>query len=302
MADVEVRPVRAAELAGLAELIAAQQSDPRGHVAYLAEDAASIAADLAALEPLGLEGVLVGVADGRIVGALGAEWDAEPPRAWWHGPFVAAGDWDEVADRLLAAGQAMLPESVTEQELAPDDRNTRLAALARRHGFTAEEASVVLARSLDGLTGDEGARHAPGPPIRPLESLPPDRRAAVAALHDRLFSGAHTAGSRLAEGTDRLVLVAGDPDVVGYVAAERQSDGSGYIDFLGVDEAARGAGVGRALVDRACLELARRYGCPRAHLTVRESLGAARRVYERCGFVEERVVRPWRRGFTLSAS
>lgn len=305
MTRPRVRPAVASELSAVAEFIATQQAAGDSHVAYLGLDAASITEDLAALEPLGPAGVLVATIGGRIVGTLAAEWDREPPRAWWHGPFASAEDWESVADRLLGAGRALLPEWVTQEELAPDDRHARMAALARRSGFVAEEASVVMARSLDrrdDLEGAEAPGRVPAVPIGDLGTAVDERRAAVVALHDRLFLGAHVPGDRLGEGRDRLVLVAGAREVAGYVVAERQSDGSGYIDFVGVDEAARGAGVGRALVERACVELFRRYGCRDVHLTVRERRGAARRLYRRCGFVEERVVRPWRRGFSFADS
>jgi ribosomal protein S18 acetylase RimI-like enzyme len=308
---VEIRAARAGEVAALAGLVAVQQADGRTHIGYLGTDPESIAEDLAALQPLGLAGVVVAADGGRIVGALGAEWDHEPPRVWWHGPFVAAdrGDtvvWDTVADRLFAAGGALPPASVTEQELAPDDRNTRVAAFAERHGFVAEAASVVLWRRLDDRAAPHPDRRVV---LRDVSELPAGGRAAVAALHDRLFPATHVPGRRLAEGEDRFVLAAVDrvpvdraadePDVVGYVAAERHSDGSGYIDFLGVDEAARRGGVGGALVDRACRELSRRYGCRDVQLTVRESSEGARRLYRRCGFEEARVLRPWRRGFSV---
>jgi ribosomal protein S18 acetylase RimI-like enzyme len=51
-----------------------------------------------------------------------------------------------------------------------------------------------------------------------------------------------------------------------------------------VDEPARGAGIGRALVRRG-LELARSHGAREVDLTSRPSRTAAHRLYERAGFV-----------------
>lgn len=292
-----VRPVRASEVERVSALLAEQQADPTRHICYLGMDAEVIAADLADLDPAGLAGVLVAVDGDDLVGALGVERDSDPPRVWWQGPFVAApAAWDAVAEALLDAGAALLPASVTQQELGPDDRNTRVGALARRRGFRAEEASVVLQRRLDGV--DLLAAPA-GITVAPLDD---GNRAAVAALHDVLFAGAHLPGSRVDEGDDRFVLVASaGSEVVGYVAAEREVGGDGYVDFLGVDEAARGAGTGGVLVDLACRELRDRYGCVVVNLTVRESNAPARRLYRRLGFVEERLIRPWRLGFQMAA-
>lgn len=284
-----------ADLAEVAAFLAAQQADPGRHIGYLNTDADAIAEQLAELEPLGTAGLVVARDAGRIVGALAAEWDTEPPRCWWHGPFVAVDvDVDEVAGLLLARGRELLPETVTQQELCGDDRHVWLPEFARRHGFAAEEASAVLGRDL----GDDL------PPRRAttvaVEDLDAAQRAAVATLHDELFRNTHTPGAKLVDGgTDRLLVVLEDGVPRGYVAVERQQDGEGYLDFLGVAPDARGRGFGSALVAAACHEMRDALGCRTTHLTVRESNVAARRVYATNGFVEERVIVPFRRGYSI---
>jgi ribosomal protein S18 acetylase RimI-like enzyme len=56
-----------------------------------------------------------------------------------------------------------------------------------------------------------------------------------------------------------------------------------WIEDVVVDEAARGAGAGRALVD-AALELARAEGCRTVDLTSRPDREAANRLYVQMGF------------------
>jgi ribosomal protein S18 acetylase RimI-like enzyme len=316
---LEVRTASPADLAAIATLVAEQQRDPTRHIGYLASTEDAIAAQLTELEPLGLDGTVIAVDEGQLVGVLAAEWDDDPPRVWWHGPVVASGgDWQAVADALDDAGRRLLPASVTEEEHAPDARHEELAAFAARHGAVAGEGSVVLGRRLDGTSDEPAADHAGAGPddgrdaidadhaaraalegivLRPFEERD---RAAVAALHDALFPATHTPGHRIDEGADRLVWVAEHAGgLVGYVAAEPQEDGDGYVDFLGVTETVRGRGLGTALVGTACEQLRAR-GCPSVHLTVRTSNVAARRVYARCGFAEERELVPWRRGFTVA--
>jgi ribosomal protein S18 acetylase RimI-like enzyme len=58
---------------------------------------------------------------------------------------------------------------------------------------------------------------------------------------------------------------------------------SGWIHDLFVAESARGAGVGRLLLDRAVLEL-RRLGAAGVMLSVAPQNEAARRLFLRCGF------------------
>jgi ribosomal protein S18 acetylase RimI-like enzyme/heat shock protein HslJ len=287
------------DLPEVATFVAAQQADPTRHIAYLGTDAGGIAAELEALEPLGLAGVLVARRGAELVGMLAADWSDDPPRVWWFGPFVTSdGSFDAVADALLRAARALLPAEVTQEEVAVDRRNEAVSAFAQRHGFEPGEGSALITSDLsdERLTSPSGGER--GDPRDVLvEPLDDRTRGTVAALHDRLFPGTHTPGDRLDREPDRIVLVATrDGAVLGYVAAERQPDGAGYVDFLGVDEPARGEGIGRRLVLVACRRLRDDLGCSLAHLTVQESNVAARRLYTSLGFVEERVLYPWRRG------
>jgi ribosomal protein S18 acetylase RimI-like enzyme len=290
---VIIRPVHADELDAVARLIAAQQSRPERHIAYESMEPEAILVELRELEPAGLDTLLVAVDGEEVVGALALEWDTEPPRVWWHGPFVAGDDWAATADALLVHGRRHLPDTVTQEELAPDDRHAELAAWAPAHGFSPEEASAVLSRDLGELPDEPDVEHVD------LRTFAEEDRAAVAAIHDELFPGTHLPGDRLDHGRDRVVVVAHHGDeVVGYAAAELQAEGDGYLGYLGVKHAVRGGGLGRLLVARTCRALAAAHRCPRIHLTVRESNAPARRLYARLGFAEERLIRPWRRGFS----
>lgn len=292
---MEIRPVGEHELPEVVALIAAQQARPERHIAYESCEPDAILAELAELEPEGLAAVLVAVGGDGLLGAIAAEWDDRPPRVWWHGPFVAGSEWASVATALLEHGRTLLPSGVTQEELAPDDRHEELAGWARGQGFQPEEASVLLGRDLAEVPPVTGL---PGVELEPLDD---QNRAAVAALHDALFPGTHLAGDQLDHGTDRVVVVARrDGEVVGYAAAERQAGGEGDLDFLGVAETARGRGIGGLLVARVSGMLAAELGCEHIHLTVREGNAAARRLYARAGFNEDRLVRPWRRGFSLA--
>ena len=59
-----------------------------------------------------------------------------------------------------------------------------------------------------------------------------------------------------------------------------------WLEDLYVREAARGSGLGRALVEAAC-ERARERGCRRIELDVNEDNAPARALYEACGFLTE---------------
>jgi ribosomal protein S18 acetylase RimI-like enzyme len=294
---VTVRPARPTELPAIAGLAAGLQVRPEHHIGYLDVEVAALERQLADLEPLGVDGVLVAFDGPAPVGLLGADWDTDPPRVWWHGPLVAADGeaaWHAAADALYAAGGALLPPEVTEEELAVDDRNVRVADFARRHGFRRMAASAVLYRDL--------ATPLPDVEVAGIEVrrfVDADRQA-VARLHDAAFAGTHVPGFRIDEGDERWVLVAHRGDAVaGYVALERQHDGQGYIDYLAVDRTERSRGIGRMLVAGAC-RTATDVGAERVHLTVRSANTAARRLYEQLAFVEERILVPWRRNLTAA--
>lgn len=295
-ATLDIGTVRADERATVVALFAAGQDRPDRHVCYLSLEPEAIDAEIEELAPDGWKGVLVARRGDAVVGALALEHDSEPPRVWWHGPAVADGEpFGVVADALLSAGVDRLPAHVVQQELGPDERHRDLADVARRRGFEGDPASAVLSRDTD------------PPPARPMVDdgvvvrafAEPDRDA-VAAIHDPAFPDSHVPGHRIDEGPrGRFVLVATEGErIVGYAAAERQEDGSGYLDLVGVAPSERGRGIGALLVAEV-VDAARARGCERIHLTVRETNAVARGLYERLGFTEERLIRPYRLGFSM---
>jgi predicted N-acetyltransferase YhbS/mannose-6-phosphate isomerase-like protein (cupin superfamily) len=88
-------------------------------------------------------------------------------------------------------------------------------------------------------------------------------------------------------GLGRVLVAVHAGRVVGTVTfhADAGQQGSGWAGFraLGVEPAARGLGIGRALV-RACLERARADGAPAVCLHIAEFMTAALAMYERLGF------------------
>lgn len=129
-------------------------------------------------------------------------------------------------------------------------------------------------------------------------------REVIVALHEELFANAHLTGRQLVDEAGprqyRSVALVGDR-VVGYAATEIQPDGDGLIDFVGVAPAERRKGFGRDLVAGAVATLLSN-GAKRCFLTVREDNRAARGLYAGLGFEEERLLRPFRKGFALTPS
>ena len=66
--------------------------------------------------------------------------------------------------------------------------------------------------------------------------------------------------------------------------ASQASDGEAVVRLLAVTPAARGRGVGEALL-RAAIEHARSAGCTLVRLSTQDDMSAAQRLYPRVGFV-----------------
>jgi ribosomal protein S18 acetylase RimI-like enzyme len=290
-----VRQAWQSDLERLVELAASCQHDPQRACGYLSSDAAALAAELEEIDGAEHWTAVTWVAldDAReVIGWIAAESDAEMGRVWWYGPFVADASSplvDVVADALFGAARRAL--DFEEHELALDSRSSFLARFAARNGFSSAEGSAALRAAV--LTVD-----VPGSPatIEAGKAIDVD----AIALHDQIFAGTHSTGERLfgldGERHDRFVARIGR-EVVGYVVTELQHDGSLYIDYLGVSEAVRGQGIGRALIATAMN--ARADDASHADLTVRTSLTAARQLYASLGFIEDLVLIPYRIGFTI---
>ena len=95
--------------------------------------------------------------------------------------------------------------------------------------------------------------------------------------------------------TDGVLVAVGDGRTAGYVKLSPatplpSSNHVLMINGLAVDPAQQGAGVGRALVE-AAVERARALGARKVSLRVLGHNDRAKRLYERCGFVVEGVLK-----------
>lgn len=279
------------ELEAVAAFIAGQQERQDRRITYVGTEAAGIAAELAGLEPPWATTARV-LRDGpHLRGVVVVEWDEELGRAWIYGPWVDGDAWQPAADQLLDAGLAQLPASVTRYEMSGDVSNVRLAALAAARGWAATEPSHLLTADA-GIAAAWPADGATG--LRPAVAADV---AAIAVLHDAEFPDTYATAAQLVGGPG-VVLVADDGGgrVLGYAAGKVQDDGEGFVDFVVVDPAARGTGVGRLLVVALTRELLDRSPLTKVSLLVQDHRTPARALYDQLGFrLEESLVayRSW---------
>lgn len=134
--------------------------------------------------------------------------------------------------------------------------------------------------------------------IEILRSMSDEERAQIAALVGQLTSKTidPMRFDEVARATDTQLLAATlDGRIVGVTVLALYPTLTGrkaWIEDVVVDTSERGAGIGRALVERAISE-AQACGATTIDLTSNPSREAAHRLYRACGF-EERATTPFR--------
>lgn len=265
-------------------LLVREQAKLERNIVYIGVEADGIAAELAELEPgwsLAAHGVRTD--DGELVGVAYAEWDLELRRIWLHGPWVAGDDaqWDQWAAVLVDAVLAATP-SLPDIELSGTVENDRLGAFAEARGFDRSEPNYALAFALD-ETG-------PASVDSEIVDATSDDLAWIAPLHESEFPATYATPQQLLDG--KYVCLVGPG---GYAAGRVTPDGEGYIDFLAVEEGARGAGLGRRLVTALIARLVAAGARKQVCLTVQEHREAARRLYAALGFEVDIVIVGYRK-------
>jgi mycothiol synthase len=190
--------------------------------------------------------------------------------------------------RLLAHVVAQSPEIGARRLSARVDRlDDEAAVFLLRRGFALEHEECLLELL------DLSALPPAGAPGVVFVTLPRERAiAAFCRLYERCFAGhpwsqpygeAEVAAS-LSRAEDLLFAARGE-DLVGVAWHERQPDGRGHIEPIGVVPQAQGQGIGRALL-LAALGSLRRQGVTAAEIGLWRNNDAAMNLYKGLGFSE----------------
>jgi ribosomal protein S18 acetylase RimI-like enzyme len=118
-------------------------------------------------------------------------------------------------------------------------------------------------------------------------------------LHKTLFPSAYLTARQMADKIDehhRLFLAMEKSRLLGYhfCQVEPESE-SGYIDFIGTASAVRGRGIGADLLASGIDWMLSAPTTKKIHLTVNAENAAARTLYEKFGFVTDRIMRGYRK-------
>jgi ribosomal protein S18 acetylase RimI-like enzyme len=235
--------------------------------------------------------------DGQPLGVIGCELDVALARAWIRGPWTEPGDRaSPMAGALLRALEAALPE-IERFDAFPNLDDAALNALYGAAGYR----RMAVHRVMQAVLGAAPPASLPAPSgsTRIARAAPADLPLWL-PLHHALFPGSYMTDSELDSALrdeQRLVLTAWVQNrPAGYlVANDEAAMDEIYVDFIGVDPASRGQGVGRALLLEA-LHWGRALGRRHAALTVREDRDGALSLYRQCGFSQVSAGVHWRRG------
>ena len=238
-------------------------------------------------------------ADGTTSALVGCEFDPALHRAWLRGP-LAADALAQHGPRLLQVLEEALESApgIRCFDAFPAEDETALNALYAARGYRRMGVHRVLEADLAAAPAPGDAWPLPsGVIIRPAQS---DDLPALLALHESLFPNGYLKPGDFADALARparrvLAGMDGAGTLLGYLFARDDPEQPEiYIDYLGTTPAARGQGLGRALLLGA-LSWGRALGRPRASLTVREDRAPALALYERSGFRQVSAGVHWRR-------
>ncbi|MCB9551430.1 MAG: GNAT family N-acetyltransferase [Myxococcales bacterium] len=284
-----IRFLRPGEEPALRAFIAPRNRPGAELCLHLTDDPAELEADLAVDAPLPERCLVDAAPDDTLHGALVYDIGGDArSRAWLIGPWSAPAD----AGPLLDAALAALPPTVRRVDnYLEEDHPARAAHLAR--GFEPDRCVHVL-------RADAAAPRAPVPvpAAVTLTEHQPEWRDAVTALHADAFPGTHTSiDDIVARGParDRLIIAHAAGEPLGYIHLNRSADlPEGLVQYIAVKPAARGRGIGRALLAAGLDWLFGPAAAPVAFLTVDADNRRALGVYHAAGFA------PYRSGRVLT--
>lgn len=288
---VEIIPCRD-RFEELVQFVARSNSDGAHHIGFFGEGEADVRAALAECLIPPAEGFRLAYEGDQLVGVFGVDADSEISRAWLFGPVVEHEDWHAVADQLYAEVLPLIPVDIRDYDLFCDVQNVNLQAFAVRHGFplNSENAVLTLARQKYKSSAKGQTRITPYQKrfFKQFEKL-----------HIELFPKAYFTARQIVEKIDerhQLFLAVERNHLFGYHFGKIEPESeSGYVDFIATEPPARGRGIGADLLAAGVDWMLSAPTTQKINLTVNADNVSARHLYEKFGFVTDRVMRGYRK-------
>jgi ribosomal protein S18 acetylase RimI-like enzyme len=276
----------------LVQFAAGLNSDGTHHIGFFGEGEADVRSSLAECLIPPAEGFRLAYDSDQLVGIFGVDADPEINRAWLFGPLIDHEDWHTVADQLYAEVLPLIPVDIRDYDLFCDVQNVNIQAFAVRHGFPlhSENAVLTLVRENYKPSAKQQTR-----------IIPYQKRffKQFEKLHEELFPKAYFTARQITEKIDerhQLLLAVERNHLFGYHFCKIEPEsGSGYVDFIGTETSARGRGIGADLLASGVGWMLSAPTIRKINLTVNADNVSARHLYEKFGFVTDRVMRGYRK-------
>lgn len=262
------------------------------HIGFFGEGEADVRASLAECLIPPADGFRLAYEGDRLVGVFGVDADPEINRAWLFGPLVEHEDWHTIADQLYAEVLALIPVDIRDYDLFCDVQNIHVQAFAARHGFPLSSENAVMTLRREDYQ----------PAVKRQTQIVVYQEEffeQFEKLHKTLFPNAYFTARQIVEKIDenhQLFLAMEDGQLLGYHFGKTEPESeSAYIDFIGTDAAARGRGIGADLLAAGIDWMLSAPSTKKISLTVNADNVSARSLYEKFGFITERVMRGYRK-------
>jgi ribosomal protein S18 acetylase RimI-like enzyme len=218
--------------------------------------------------------------DGRLIGAMGSEYDEKLKRAWLHGPHVADEDGGAIAAQLFTNLLAELPMCIGQLDAYLNVENTRGRRFYVRQGFKEREhLNYEFWLTPDSRVTSEHISCTP---------LGKEQETSFRKLYDGLFPAAYYSAERVIRmigQTHQVLVVSEGEKVLGFVVVSTERNHSvGEIQFLGVRQDCRRQGYAKRLLLSGIDWLLDKAGVSRVSLNVGQELAHARDLYESVSF------------------
>jgi len=286
---LQIIPCGVEQLDEMVRFIVRLNENEAHHIAYFGVGEVDVRSTLAECVILPLDGFFIARENDKLIGVFGVDADPEIGRAWLLGPLIEHDSWQSIADDLFARVNSIIPGGIYEQELFFDSRNNNLINFAERHHFYLRSETAICSLLRES--------YKPAPAYNNIINFTPQFFKSLEQLHDKLFPNTYYTAKQLVEKQDQdhQLLIAKDEDkLLGYLFGKIEKE-SAYVDFLGTVESARGKGVGAGLLASGLDWMFDRPSTHTVNLTVNSDNTPARNLYQKFGFVCERMTRGYRK-------
>ena len=287
---LNITPCNQERLEELIQFITRLNQEETHHIGYFGVGEAETRASLDECLIPPAESFQLAYENNKLIGIFGVDADPEIGRAWLLGPIIEHEDWQNIADQLYTALRSIIPQDIPECELFCDVENTNLNAFAARHDFPPRSDNAIIFL----LRGNYQRNIKNKITIIDFESKYLDQ---FEKLHDQVFPKTYFTAKQIIEKLDekhRLLIAIDNERLLGYFFGKIESE-SGYVDFIAADESARRLGVGENLLAAGLDWMFSTPATQKINLTVNAENTAARSLYNKFGFITERITRGYRK-------